>query len=886
MAELDDLIKQSEPSIDDLIRLSDPGADEGLSTYQKFGRAAKRVGEALDVRNVANQFPAVRAAKGMVDPMTKGFNTQLANTLGLPLEMVNEVIGHAEKLFEHSEYKDNPGEATAMIKKAFKAFGVDTYEGEAANMLERIGEEGFRQLLFSAGLRGAAPALRAPYAHATRTTGMPSTGARMGETVGRMAMEKPATLLAAGVTSAPGIPMGEAAGEWIGEAIAPAIIDDPTAQGLIKETGKTLGGFVGGSATSIPGVALAKRARLIPKSETDVVNPYQEHLVQATDDPNRARLFADEVVKRETTAIDKHIVDILQGVGRPENLKPKDASTWLHGKINAVKEMAREMEREAWDMVSSKTPIKIFDTYKLMDEMENALPIEGAQGGIPYDMIKRFKQSVEIKNADGKVVGLRDLTFDQMRRLKNVIMDSRWATQGSAVTAAPPNTELRRNLQAIENSMMENIDESLAAAGGLNKHWEYARALSQALNDRFTRGPIGQLLGLDFQNTERITPDMAAEFLLSKRDGFNAVTRAGGSLPPPRTPPVTDPNTGALMSPAQPAGVDDMRKASDIAIRNQFVKVVEEAIGGTMGDPKKQAELAGAAGNRFAQKVSQEIEGFTATTSRINKAITDTKASIAQRRDWENSATARFAGKEPHLAVKDIFASGNPEMNARRIMRDFEVPFGTAVPGQPDPSAAAGLGKAMIDDLIANSPDPRVASARLSYEPTRKAFVEVLGDVRVRRLEEIIAGAIDLDEYMRKRSVGPLRTAVSALSTVFANWAGHTAALASPSGGYGALSYPAKMQKMMQSIIASHFGVGDPMKLISESVYSRDVEALLRTQLPSNMKDAEQYMRLIRRVGIIQNTVYDRMIKGHMNKYRQRQPAEVEPDPSLAMPVP
>ena len=897
---LEEILAKTQPTLEDIA-----GEEEdkrGLLT--RGADYANRLDKIINPMNILGRSPPGRAGKAMTQPMLEGFNTQLANTMGLPVELVNEALNHAAG----AGFLERPGNAMEHVRKSFRLFGVNTYEGPAAGFLEKVGEEMFRQVLFFGALRAAAPSLtsghtvkakinpEAPGVEAVAGPGptipvriqsqTPQTGlAAVGDTMGKAALEKPMTTLTAQVGSSPGIVAGGPIGEAGAGIVAPLVTDDPTAQKVIAETGKMAGEVIGGGLTSIPAVGAAKRVRIIPRSETPKLQPYADAIGDRMANPDYARTVADESVKRNIMALDKKIIDTIEGVG-PERLRPKDASTVLVARLRDVLKSARNIENEAHALVPKDAVIdqRLDEVIDLMMTMKNSSSLE--RSTIPHQFIKDFEDAV-VKRPLGEdgAIEVVPPTMAQLSKFLTSLRDARWAEQGGTITGPRINTGLRDNMRDLEDAIFNAIDASLPDS----RLWARARAITRDLNDRFTRGPIGSVLGLDRQATARVHPEEAMDFLLSRRGGVDAITKTQGRLPDdPEGKHLFFPKeqhmqlTPGVIHPERPKGGPELNTAADMAIRSKFVEQAELEMSRSLGDDAARAQAGAQAGSNFATRLKQDVDSYTATTSRIFRAVEEMKTALHSRKDWENSATAQFAKDTPDVAIRRVFAAVHPDFEVRRIMMDMR-----GKDGKVDVDALAGLGKQMIDNLINTSKSPDIAAGRLASPQLRPAFESVLGAERTERLQTILEGAIQIDQANRAAGTGVTRRAADVAALVIGNWTGHGLAFFSPSGGYGKLAWPARMTKMMQALVSNAFGGDDPAAMISGAVYNRELEALLRSNIPTNIQEAEKFAQAIRHIATLQNMYYDRAVSGHMEKYKTRGlSAEEKIAPSLNFQVP
>jgi len=892
---LEEIIEENRPTLEDIVRQETEAARPTAGT-----RAMELIGKVTHAPDqLLSQLPPYRAIKSTFSPVLEGFNTQFANTMGLPVEMVNEAMSYAKM-----DFLDNPGNAMDSVRKAFKAFGVKTYSGEAEGLLQKIGEEGFRQALFFGALRAAAPTMAAPsrVAPTQATIGEPimqpgfnrgpgpiapvaeggpfmAPIAEMGTQMGRAAIEKPMTTAVGAGGASVGIPVGGNLGETGGNILGPMLTDDPTTQGVIAETGKTLGEFKGGMAGAIASTYAGTKMRVIPRAERPSIRPRSEPVISPLADPEIARARAGEMLQRTLTAMDRELTENVAAVGAKLRAgdDPAKYGAELQHRISIVKDQARAIQKEAYDRVPN-LPIVPNETANAVEAMLNdtKIPLQNK----PIAILNDLRNLLGMEAFDSGNLHVNKPTFKQLNEFRRTIQDLRWGTKANPVTGTPANQHLGERLQVLEDAIFKDMENSL---GDHVDGWRFASNLTKQLNDRFTRGPIGQLLGLDHQSTERVRPEDAARFLLSKPGGMPAVVEAGGPLPKAGTdyhidefgkssattvrPGYYDPKTGRFVGSNQPEGTKDMLTAADQAIRSEFLGAAEQAALAQYGTPEKAQEAAAKGGAQWFNRVKRDIELWTRTYSDIKDTVSKNEKIITQKREWERGTFAQYHDrKNPDEAVANLLANPKPTEEVRRLIVGMKLKDGTR-----DEDAVKGLGRAMMDHLIANSSSPENAMTKLANTRMRGAYEAAWGEDGLARVERILTAAAAAKQQDLEIAKGPVRSVLGAISGVLANWGGHLAAAASPGGGYGQLRYPAVFGRKANAILESIYQVSNPMALMSAAVYDPAAESILMTRLPENITESYQFLKKIRAFNTLQEMTYNKSMKDYMLRYKREQ---------------
>lgn len=871
------IARQGRPTLEDIVAESEKPEPGLMERYKKF-----RQDHSGGIDELTDQVPTLRVLKRGLAPALESFNESFAQTLGFPVEVVNEAIGHAEKLFEHSQYRDNPGEATQAIRDAMGHFGIKTLNRKAESLMEQIGEEGFRQFLMMGGLRAIAPRMAGPtyrtkpvanaaedieYMGAPAIAGKTSVKVSGPQTafggavsdLGRAAIEKPATMAAGNVGASFGVPVGGYWGEVAGKGIAPFLTNDSATEDEIVKAGRTIGEFKGGMAGGIVTTWAGNKTRLIPKTESGVVPSDRAPLFDPRDNPEIVRARAGERLKSTLIAIDKSILDNINMVAEKTQGVPSPAlAKELTTRIDLVKDQARAIQAEAYSNIPKKAVIAANDTALAVENMmtDATAPAEV----MPASILQGLERMLNLTKFRP--------TFEQLNEWRRTIQDIRWASQSSTPGGPVPTQGMSDRLQTLEEAIFRDMENSL---GDHVDGWRYASNLTKQLNDRFTRGPIGQLLGLDRQNTERIRPEDAANFLLKTPGGMPAVLDAGKHLPEGSKANYINPATGKQVTGQQPEGTGDMLKAADAMIRQKFVEEAEKAAIAQYGTPEKIAEAKAGGANAFFQRIKGDIERYTRVTADLSNTVQKNADLIAQKREWENGVFARYHAREtPQAAVKELLSGPNPGMDVRRFVAGMRLKDNT-----PDVDAIKGLGRAMADDLIQNSTSPEHALAKLANTRIRPAYAAAWGESRLEQFERLLTAASAAKQQDDAMSKGPVRTVIGMVSGVLANWSGHAAAWALGGGSAGSLRYPAIMNRKANAIIEEAFQAANPMHVFADAVYSKELSDILMTRLPENITDSYQFLKRMRAYSTMQEMAYNKSIKGYMERYRREQEPQV-----------
>jgi len=843
-----------------------PGYDEQFSSRLSWlnepSKLERFVGRIQEPDPIPAPFQALkRGAEGTLE----GANERIAQVLGFPVDVVNDALRLA------GANNTESGSGTQALMDAFRRAGVRLPEGAERSLTQKIGGEVINQLLGYGGARLAAPTLQ-------------KVGGTAGA-VGDALLDKPVTGLATSVTSAPGVVLGgeyggkggKIAGEFIGEQVAGE--DGTKIGGTIGEgIGGALGSIVGGTATAVVGMPIVRS--VIPASEKGGFKPYDAPLQDPNADPTEAVASARKAVERATMAIDRRIQRTIEGVNK-NRLSPEKSAQWLKTSLERTRDAARSIEESAWDQIDPRETIDLTPVYQVVQQMR----ANGYENAIPTSLLAAFERRAVRVSPDGDVDVVVQ-PFSWVRQFRSDIRRESMNASGYNPSMGARNGDMVQSLADLETAVMSSISRSLPQRAA----WERAREISQVVNDRFTRGPVGQLLGTDRQTQDLVPPAVVAKRILDDPDGVKALLRAGE--------PVSS-RMGDIQSGVQPGERWSMADALPAEPRQEFIEAARDmtgrkampvsgsattrATGATGIEASVRAEFEAAAkkaaqyetdvgrkstllakgGEDFAIGVKDHIENLTGVATDVKKAGENLGKLWRARRDFEKSAVARYAEKDPDKAIADVFNQGDPAKAARELMQRMKG----------DPDAIRGLKAGLIDHFMGmgGNRSMSVANRRLG-EDTRwgRVFDTVLGKHDAERFRMNVAAAAKLENGDRSAL-----TKFSATGTSYlAGWVGLTtgklASMANPSQA-GALSYPMEMKRTFQRLAAQAFDFDNPWEVLSRAIIDPKQEAWLRSQMPDNGSSGRAAERTLRRMFIAERASFERAI----DLYEERETAKV-----------
>lgn len=798
-----------------------------------------------------NRIPGGQTVKEGTEGFLRGANEQIAKALGFPADVVLDALyltGLSGDL--------KPGDAGKKLIETFNKLGIRTPQGAERMLSERIGAEAVNQAIMGAATLRAAPTLQ-------------SVGGVTGE-VGKVLADKPVTAMVASATSAPGAVMGGDAGSTLAGKGAELLGASPEVKAAAEGAGRAVGAIVGGAATAIPGTTALRS--LIPDAEKGGFKPYQRPLMDPDATPSDAVASAQRSVERSLAAVDRRIVQTIERVNA-RRLSPAQASTWLRDSLENTYTAARQVEEAAWNEVPRNHPIDMAPVWQVMQDQLG----RNWEGAIPREIIQRVQQRAVQLADDGTVTGVVAQPFHWVRQLRSDILRQRWEAGGSVPANKAPNRDLQGALADIEDAIMASISRSLPDSAP----WERARVVSQAVNDRFTRGPIGRLLSLDKQAQDRIPAELTAKEILDNPGGV-AGLRAATQQPltqdigrvPPGTP-MREAHDEFVEFSRQTRGTNALgsldaqgraRNAGGIeaAIRAEFeARAREVADAQAALHPEKRSALLAQGGADFARAIRADIENLTGVAHDVRQAGERLGQLSRARRDFEKSAIARFAERDPDKAIAGIFNAPDPAAAARELNRKLAR----------DPDAVRGLKAGVIEYFLGMGGNRSLMTAnRRLAEDTRwgRVFNEVLGPADAERFRTIINDGANLEGG----NVNNVTRAAAAGTSMLAGWVGltvgHLASKLNPSQA-GALSYPQQMKRTFQGMAAKAFDSDNPWEMVSRAVLDPKQEALLRSKLPDGVTSGREAARMLRRLFSLERAAFDQAVEAYEKRETGRQ---------------
>lgn len=299
--------------------------------------------------------------------------------------------------------------------------------------------------------------------------------------------------------------------------------------------------------------------------------------------------------------------------------------------------------------------------------------------------------------------------------------------------------ERARNIRA----MVTASNDVLPVGGGPNAGMmtRRARDFSKSLNDAYTRGPIGAILGYDAKGGVRVPPEMTLEKLI--RPGTEG--RLG---------------TEALLQSAEAYGknVDEVSNYVQDFLRAMFTSATIDQTTGQFSE---------AAARSFVNKYDRTLDLFpnlktalvdVRTAERTARSV-DKRVARRIKKIRDTSYAARYTRGDTPKQAESIFTADDPVKAARSLVASAKKdPTGKALDGVRESVFDVVMDR-IAPDVRADMPGkaPAVQGKRiraLLKPPYRVVLQEVYGDHAIRVLEEVSKGANMVERLGKGVAVG------------------------------------------------------------------------------------------------------------------------------------
>lgn len=433
----------------------------------------------------------------------------------------------------------------------------------------------------------------------------------------------------------------------------------------------------------------------------------------------------DTRIEQATARAQERLRDLGPEVGR------EDANRLARNELERALGAAREQERALWQAVPEDIPAPLQSTQSTYREMLNRIQgdrVLRGQNLIPA----RVRRLLGRVDEEGEFMPGELSGTVRMGELKSLRTEIRQAAERERAKPAP-NRQRLSLLRDLESSLLTDMQAAGPEAG---EALDMARAFSADLNERFTRGPVGRLLGFDVQGAPSTTAGQTLE---------TTVGSAGAGARE---------STDALLRAVERSGDQpEMRRFIEEFLVDDFLRRARRS--GEF-DPQAAQGFLASRQNVLARfpELRRRLEGAVAS----GRGLQDVQALRSPAR----SAAAVFLNAPPGQEVQKVIRSRDPAEAARQMREMLQT--------DPTGQALAGGRKALVDHVLERSTtratdtrDQPIVSGRamrevLSDRGFQEAASELLTPEQLGRLNRIRNTAIRLD---RARQAAPAGEVIS-----------------------------------------------------------------------------------------------------------------------------
>lgn len=497
-------------------------------------------------------------------------------------------------------------------------------------------------------------------------------------------------------------------------------------------------------------------------------------------DVQDARAFIQERTERLSTALrtrTQQAVDKAeQRVSRlPAKQRQSQASVIAREELEKALQSARSQERELWKAVPDEVDVDFAATKGAFDDFLASTP-KAQHDDIPA-IAKKFLgkdgvlgRSVDTPPADplarlgGRPVPKTKTSVDSLKQVQG--LRSKLLEEARVARA---NSEF--NKARISNNLADSLLEDMARSQG-GDELQSALTFSRELNEKFTQGTVGRLLGSERLGGERIAPELTLG---------SSVGRGGTK------------GRVALNELSKAADTPELRSAVEDYLRGSFER-----------SALRNGKIMPEAARRFVKENADLLDKYPTFQDEIIEAVSsaDTAARVAARETGVTSALASAkksrAGEFLNTTVEREFDTIAKSRNPRKMALNLKKMAARDKTGD----STAGLKAGAVDHLMKQSTVAGVDEAgdqllsgrrmlNILNKKTKdyKAIKPFLNDDEVARLRQI---AKELSKFEKVDPVdigGIINDTPNALLTTLSRVGG-----AQIGGKYGASSAGGSLQ--------------------------------------------------------------------------------------------
>lgn len=854
-------------------------------------------------QEMAASQPAETAPRGIAslrDPAY--FNRSLANIIGLvgspAIAPFLPSAPEGEQLTPYQRLDERISASRDATVGLFERLGFvppdlpqrpDTLLGAAMSELPGA-------LAFGGATVAGAPRIAAAAAGATSPLGR-SVGQLAGEIAAR-----PVTAASSIVGAEPGMVMTREAARPYIEAATPGA-DTSLPQAVARSAALFATEMLG----SIPTERLARAIvpRILPGARSEIPTPtapYNEPILRSVADPEVAgRLIrARQVNLIDQT--DRMIVRTLEGAGVP-GITEANASRKLRGGLLAARDFVEAESRRAYSEVPEHItgqPGSFRDAVS--DQLNEASRYPAIADTYDVPRLRSIQQQLQTMLPDGTPVWRTNVPIKELSDIRSRLIQSARDASETSVLGSQASRERQANLNYLVDELTRSIESIGSADPKFQPAFDYANKTYRMFNDRFRRGPIGEILmntraqplaregTPEIPGGSRIPPTMVARELLNPNETAEAVAQAVermgdlkgatilNQLIQQRVVKTTEDAVRVMFQQKIQSHFDALDAA---ATKPRHIEDIPTQYS-TQPGPVRSTVLKA---RQWVEENGPLLERWTNLTSGLMGAVRRMTRLQEARQEFTTNIATQFMGRNAPEVVDEAIRSPNPGARFRSIFNQFHR----------DDRIIEGIQRAVIDSIFeGRGGDPNVALSRMRQGNYREALEAIFRNdpKKLQRLYEMTDDAAKIVG----EAVNSSRSGVATLSPadVFGNLSkpqqyaqtikenvyrigglmgGHVLLKAIPLMGQAAsLSVPMRMGRAGREMVVAAMlkDRKQALNIVRDAVMDPNFEAWLNdksgTSFAEQQAHFEKLLRYLRRTEAATNQDVDEYLVGNADR--------------------
>ena len=356
-----------------------------------------------------------------------------------------------------------------------------------------------------------------------------------------------------------------------------------------------------------------------------------------------------------------------------------EANRIAREEIESALRDSRAQETQLWEMLPRETAVSASAGRARVAEEIAKIGRTGDPDNVPTFVRRLFKGPDKKGNFPKTAFG-ESATLGEMVGVNSVrsrlLEEARIARSQKRFSKA-------RALDNIADGVLEDVGALAKDPTELGQDIRLAMNFSKELNDRFTRGPVGKLLGMAREGGPRIAPELTLETTIGRPGPAGAVGARG----------LEEAVAPSLVKPEFQADPAILMEASQDFVRLSFFRQATNAEGRIIPTDARRFLKANEETLKQFPKVKAELEDLSQAQISADRIAATAEGRATTLLDKNRSRAALFLNQKPSGAIQAALKSRDPLGNMRQIVRQAAK--------DPTGDALAGLRTSFIEQMIA-----------------------------------------------------------------------------------------------------------------------------------------------------------------------------------------